>query len=134
MKKIIILSILVFLLCNVATAHRKDTLQSANLKFIENKNQWVKQVLFAADVDAGKLFLEKKCLTFNLVLADDVKHSHAHNNYTGDKPIKTIHYHAYQVEFMNCNDAIIKGIDQAPDYCNYFIGTGFQFSEGENPV
>ena len=121
-KKIIILSFLVFLLCNVAIAHRKDTLQSANLKFIENKNQWVKEALFGADVDGGMLFIEKNRLTFNLVLADDVKHSHAHNKYTGTKNSDIIHYHAYQIEFMNCKDAKIKGIDQAPDYCNYFIG------------
>ncbi len=94
------------------------------LQFIENKNQWDSKVLFGADVESGMLFLEKKCLTFNLVKASDIKHSHAHNgsekkHHESDN---TIHYHAYQVEFLNCNDAEITPSGKMYDYCNYFIG------------
>ncbi len=122
MKKLLLFSCLLCLLSNIAFAHKKDTLQSRNLRFIENKNQWDKQVLFGADVDGGMLFIEQNCLTFNLVQAEDVKHSHAHNRYLSNKSSNVIHYHAYQIEFVNCKKALVTGKDVGKDYSNYFIG------------
>ncbi len=109
--------------CNQVSFAVRDTLQPHNLKFIENKNQWDNKALYGVDVESGMLFLEKKCLTFNLVKAADVKHSHAHNGYEKkNHSDNTIHYHSYQVEFLNCNDAELIPSEKAYDYCNYFIG------------
>ncbi len=121
MKKRITFILLLFISFCSSYAIR-DTLQSRNLRFIENKNQWNKKALFGADVEGGILFLEKKCLTFNLFNPKDVKHSHAHHNTHNELVKKAIKYHAYQVEFVNCNDAELIPSQKDYDYLNYFIG------------
>ncbi len=124
MKRIIFFVILYIFTCNQVSFAIRDTLQSRNLKFIENKNQWDQNVLFGADVESGMLFLEKKCITFNLVKSADVKHSHAHHGYTKNHlpSDDIVHFHSYQVEFLNANDAEIVPSEKSYDYCNYFIG------------
>jgi len=100
----------------------RDTLQSRNLRFIENKNQWDSKVKFAAEVDGGMLFVEKNCLTFNLFNPADVSHSNAHHNTRNKKSSNPIRFHAYQVEFLSCNDAKLIPSEKDYDYLNYFIG------------
>jgi len=123
-KRVFLTVVLFIILSNQVSFAVRDTLQSRNLKFIENKNQWDSKVLFGADIQSGMLFLEKKALTFNLVKESDVKHSHAHHGYE-KKPNHSdniVHYHSYQVEFLNCNEALIIPSEKSYDYCNYFIG------------
>ncbi|MCX6230310.1 MAG: hypothetical protein NTZ33_02085, partial [Bacteroidetes bacterium] len=124
MKKKLYFSIFLLISCIYSGYAIRDTLQSHNIKFIENKNQWDSKALYGADIESGMLFLEKNCLTFNLVKSSDVRHSHSHNNY--EKPVSTrnntVHYHAYQVEFLNCNNAEVIPEEKSYDYCNYFIG------------
>ena len=43
----------------------KSPHSETEVKFTENKNQWPHQVLYAAQLDGGMLFLEKNCFTYN---------------------------------------------------------------------
>ncbi|NVN94871.1 MAG: gliding motility-associated C-terminal domain-containing protein [Bacteroidetes bacterium] len=124
MKRVFFFVFIFLIICNEVSFAVRDSLQMPMLKFIENKNQWDSKVVFATDVESGMLFLEKNCLTYNLVKSSDIKHSHAHNGYVKShrKSDNIVHYHAYQVEFLNCNDAEIIPSEKAYDYCNYFIG------------
>ncbi|MFZ4399448.1 MAG: gliding motility-associated C-terminal domain-containing protein [Bacteroidales bacterium] len=124
MKRIFFIFILFVIICNQTAFAVRDTLISHDLKFIENKNQWDSKALFGVDVENGMLFLEKNCLTFNLVKSSDIKHSHAHHGYNKKfhSSDNVVHYHSYQVEFMNCNNAELIPSEKAFDYNNYFIG------------
>ncbi|MEI6697222.1 MAG: gliding motility-associated C-terminal domain-containing protein [Bacteroidota bacterium] len=124
MRRVLFIVLFFIIYCHQTSYAVRDSLQPHNLKFIENKNQWDSKVLFGADVESGMLFLEKKCLTFNLVKTADIRHSHAHNGYDIKKHAlnNSIHYHSYQVEFLNCKDAEIHTNEKSYDYCNYFIG------------
>jgi gliding motility-associated-like protein len=123
-KRVFFLIFLYLIICNQASFAVRDTLQSHNLKFVENKNQWDQKAIFGVDIESGMLFLEKKCLTFNLVKSSDIKHSHAHHGYkkSDAHAVKNIHYHSYQVESLNCNDAELIASEKAYDYNNYFLG------------
>lgn len=121
MKKIILYIYFLFFCLTVSYAVR-DTLQSKQLRFIENKNQWNSNALFGADVNGGMLFLEKKALTFHMINQSDIKHSHAHHHNEENTETENIKAHAYQVEFLNSNDADIIPSEKDYDYLNYFIG------------
>jgi hypothetical protein len=102
----------------------RDSLISKNLRFIENKNQWNKNVLYAANLNYGMVFVEKKGLTFNFVNPEDVLHSHAHHGFNkkhNHKSDKT-NYFAYSLDFLNCNDAVINAYEKSTDYYNFFLG------------
>jgi len=102
----------------------RDTLTVKSLKFIENKNQWNGDVLYAANLNYGMIFIEKKGLTFNIVNPNDILHSHAHHGYKKNHNHKhnKVNHFAYQIEFLNCNDAKINAYEKSNDYYNFFIG------------
>ena len=91
--------------------------------FIENKNQWHKNVLYKMPFDDGAMFLEENCITFNFMDRKEHDHSMAHHGVEESEDEHIMHYHAYKVQFKNANKGItIKPDKQESDYCNYFIG------------
>ena len=93
-------------------------------KFIENKNQWHKNVLYKADVKSGYFYLEKDGFLFDLI---DVKKANkyiaSHYDKTINRDFKKMDWHAYKVKFVGCNDnPKLIGSDKTPEYYNYFLG------------
>ncbi|PKP21071.1 MAG: hypothetical protein CVU05_07570, partial [Bacteroidetes bacterium HGW-Bacteroidetes-21] len=94
-------------------------------RFVENKGQWDKNVLFKTALPNGNLFAEKKCLTFSFYNPEDITRSHAHHHFTEEKKGHVegkIRMHAYKIHFLDANDAVITKSNPLPDYENYFIG------------
>lgn len=94
--------------------------------FIENKNQWNKNVLYKVELNNGSMFLEKDGFTYNFFKEEDLKHSHADENIL-DKSEKdhneVIHWHAFNVKLMNAqSNCVIEALNPYSDYINYFIG------------
>lgn len=113
--------------------------EPANLEFIENKGQWDSRVVLKAQLGNGSLFLGRK--GFNVVLHNPkelARYSESHSyravdssaagKTTGAQRIdngrpKSIHSHAYSVNFLNMNEATEVIPDKPLDtYNNYFIG------------
>jgi len=104
------------------------------IRFVENKGQWQKNILYKAYIPGGAIFLEQKNFTY--VFRDGNYHHHGNSKHTheANKDVHgndTMHnnpdidittYFAYKLHFRNSNDAIIRGIDQSEDYENYLIG------------
>jgi gliding motility-associated-like protein len=91
--------------------------------FIENKNQWHKNVLYKMPFNDGAMFLEENCITFNFMDRKEHDHSMAHHGVEDSEDAIIKHYHAYKVHFKNANKGIdLKPEEQESDYCNYFIG------------
>ncbi len=88
------------------------------IRFLENKNQWHKNVLYRADLPGGKLFIEKTKLTYvfydTKILAElhDGNHGNSTNN-SSAKIIETIPgvkkpvmpLHAFSVTFAGANSS-----------------------------
>ncbi|MFH2141464.1 MAG: hypothetical protein ABIJ97_03510 [Bacteroidota bacterium] len=59
------------------------TYSQAYVQFVENKNQWDNKVLFRADIPSGAMFMEKNCITFNMLRQADIhKCNHGHDEET----------------------------------------------------
>jgi hypothetical protein len=88
------------------------------LRFVANQKQWDAPVLFAADVPAGRLFLEKNRLLVARYDAQAVDEQH--HGSTGNARIKA---HAYAVSFVGANpQASAVGEARTEEVSNYFLG------------
>jgi gliding motility-associated-like protein len=95
---------------------------SAPFRFIENKNQWDKKVLFKTELNAGAIFFEKNIFTYHLI--DGTTSEILHNHNPSLKPDSfIIKGHVFKVKFSGANpDPLVKGDHPFPDYFNYYLG------------
>jgi PKD repeat protein len=78
--------------------------------FIENKGQWPDQVLFAADIPGGKLYVERARLLYAFVESPESMHNHLSENIAG-KDVSAYHLdvlqaHAFEVKFLHANTTV----------------------------
>jgi len=89
------------------------------LRFVPNQRQWEKPVLFAADVPAGRLYLERGRLLVARYDAQAVDEQHHHRGAAGAK----VKAHAYAVSFVGANPrAEVSGEQPTGEHSNYFLG------------
>jgi hypothetical protein len=101
------------------------------LKFIENKNQWPKQVLFSSDVNGGQIFLLKDRFRINFSKAPRLGRGHHNfgegaelNDDGSQTDSETIFSHAFDVTFLNANSTVaLTGTKQLKTTFNYLIGS-----------
>ena len=95
---------------------------ATNLEFVANQRQWAKPVLFAADVPAGRLFLERGRLVQALYDGKQVAELHHHSAEVSDQ--QRVRAHAYSTTFVGASaQAAVRGEAQLPGYNNYFLGS-----------
>ncbi|MCP4522244.1 MAG: PKD domain-containing protein [Cytophagales bacterium] len=97
------------------------------LKFIENKGQWDKPILFKTDIPNGVLFLEKNTLTYNFVDGEEYaathQHGTGHEHSEEEHHLNKMHFHAFSVEFLNANaQTTVEGQNAYREKRNYFYG------------
>jgi gliding motility-associated-like protein len=93
---------------------------AASLRFVPNQRQWAAPVLFAADVPAGQLFLEKNRLLVARYDARQVDHLHHDRPASRTARVKA---HAYAVNFVGANpQATARGERATGAVTNYFLG------------
>jgi gliding motility-associated-like protein len=91
---------------------------SAQLRFIENKNQYPAHVLFEGRVRGGSIFLEKDGFTYYFFSDEDLKRIHPMRE---DSVI--VHGHAWRERFAGANaDPGIVKVSPSEYYFNYFLG------------
>lgn len=112
--------------------HEKNP--NSAIRFIENKNQWDKRVLFKAEIPSGALFLEKNCITYNFLDLSILKKIHAKKHDVDLLKLK-ISGHSFRVSFKNSNNtAFVEGSSQQDDYLNYFLGKDQSKWAGNVPI
>ena len=107
-----------------------ETAYADGLRFIQNKGQWEREVLFRADIPGGFLFLKKQSLVYVLYDGREVSARHARQPLeeadrarTGAAPATTIKAHGVEVQFEGSNaDALISQLKPDGSEYNYFIG------------
>ena len=83
----------------------------SQIKFVENKGQWPKQVEFRADFQFAQIYFEKNTFTYNIVNSADIPVSAAHHK--NSRKSDVIHCHSYKMKFLNSNlDADIVKMDK----------------------
>lgn len=96
---------------------------TAQVKFSENLGQWESKILFKASLDAGNLFVESNCLTFNFYDAQKMRERHHASRIKPEGRDQSIKAHSYRISFVNSNNTgqILKN-DPGSDYENFFLG------------
>jgi gliding motility-associated-like protein len=123
-----------FICGNNYTFGQHDVVNS-QIRFVENKNQWAKNVLYRADLPGGKLYAEKNKLTYAFydtkLLAEVHDRSHKQSG-SGDvsrsaraieqEPIMRLH--AFSVDFVGANlSSTIVPASKNPEKNNFYIGS-----------
>lgn len=94
--------------------------------FVENKGQWPVQVTHKADLKSGYLYVQKDGLVFDLYDPIEVnRYVDAHHNKTARNGFDSLHWHAYKIQFKNCD--VSKNVQLSADFptahvYNYYIG------------
>ncbi|MFM9986688.1 MAG: PKD domain-containing protein [Flavobacteriales bacterium] len=95
--------------------------QDSYYALVKNKGQWPEQVLFASDLEDGKVFLEKTCLTWHFMDITPIRQSHNQGKQFRPEDLR-IKGHVYKAEFIGSNEASQTISDfKHKAYYNYFI-------------
>jgi gliding motility-associated-like protein len=93
--------------------------QSADVHYVENKNQWEPFIKYEADFRGGKIFLEENKFTYLFYNADDIQSLHAHEG----KQIDAVRLHAIKISPLGANMNVkTEGSGELSYHNNYFIG------------
>jgi gliding motility-associated-like protein len=117
------LLVLYFLVSALSVTAHDPGHESKGLTFIENKNQWHKNVLYKADVPGGALFLEKNGFTYDFI--DPLSYGNLRSGHGFEKSSESglIKAHCLKAVFPGANpEALISGSHSKEGYFNYFIG------------
>jgi len=94
---------------------------SGSYKFIQNGGQWPDGVLYRADLEGGKIWLEKRGVLYQFI---DASGPHRiHHEHSSDPKEPVIYQHLLYAEFVGANENF-KTEQQYPssEYYNYFLG------------
>ncbi len=95
----------------------KDIRVPSSLQFTENKGQWNEGVKYVADLQGGKMVVEKNKLSFIMWDADAVYKAHHFHTDTN------IQAHLFNINFKNISSSVkILPEEKEKAYRNYFIG------------
>lgn len=111
--------------CSLATAQQIKVPHAQPVKYIENKNQWPEQVLYAAESGGQKIYLEKNTFTFDLADADHVRAAlHAHRGPSiQPSEVINIQRHAYKLQFVGARENVqVTQNGRSHEYYNYLLG------------
>jgi gliding motility-associated-like protein len=94
-----------------------------NLQFVENRNQWVPQVKYRADLSGGAIFLTKEGFTYSYFKTSDLETIHEMRHKNADIYKIPVHFHAYKVLFAGSNPNVtVSSREKKEAYYNYFLG------------
>jgi gliding motility-associated-like protein len=107
---------------------------SSAIRFIQNKGQWEGNILFAADIPSGRIFLERDRLTYAFSDTRDL-HERMFERKPGEPIDSMLDCHAFSVRFAGAQqpEAVV-GEDKLAAYYNYFIGSDPSKWAGEVPL
>lgn len=92
---------------------------SQSLNFIENKQQWQKNVQYKVDISGGQITFLSDKIMFNFI---DALAFHKNNHSIDENSNDSIKGFGYQMEFMNGNPLQLIGVKKKQTYYNYFVG------------
>ena len=128
-----ILLILPYFLAFTVLSQKKTDLAvpqetSKSFAFVENKNQWAKDIAFRSDLPSGFLQVSNNALQYTFYDGKAVayqKHREFYKNipeYSHYEKQEGIKAHSFVVEFVGANPIRVQAKKQVPTNYNYYIG------------
>lgn len=91
--------------------------------FVKNKKQWPDKIQYAADIPAGKVYLENDRLTYTFGDMDAFHDRYFHGQEMPAKPKEYIDCHAFEVKFLGSDGPeSAEGFGKRTAYHNYYLG------------
>jgi len=88
--------------------------------FVPNEGQWPAEVLYKSDVNAGKIWLEKKGILYQFMDYSHLHHADLHHS-SKDEPV--VKQHLVYAQFLNANtNFTTTKSNPTQEYYNYFLG------------
>ena len=101
----------------------ENKIKIKELRFIENKSQWDKHVLYKVDIPMGNMFLEKAAFSYVIFNKAVLNCCHKPDSNATEEMDHMVQCHAFRVHFLGSNDAVKPvGGKKFPEYYNYFLG------------
>ncbi|MFK7757152.1 MAG: gliding motility-associated C-terminal domain-containing protein [Flavobacteriales bacterium] len=106
----IIFLLLIILRCNST---------SAQITFVENLGQWDDRAEFRAEINGAFVYLGNQSLTYSLYEPELMQYMHPTSETLEERT--EFNFHAYEVQFLNCNALQAKGEKQLSYFHNYYL-------------
>lgn len=96
----------------------------SQLQLTANKGQWDSRIWYRAELNHGKMLVEKDKLHFMLIapehleLIEEVKHGHV-----AKEDVSALDYHFFNIEFVGAAAAESEGAAAYDSYRNYYLGS-----------
>ena len=118
-KKHTLVLLSLFLL--IQSAFSRSNFESfSSARFIENKGQWPKDVLFGARLASGMVFIENDGIRFNQYSPEAFNHTHEHQHIK--QANDSLQAHNFKIQFLNSLSPISSPNLPYHDVVNYFVG------------
>lgn len=109
----------------------------AQITFIPNQQQWNERVLYRAEISSGAAFFEAQKITYAYYSTEDVNRIHEESQSMSDSMLaigQDVRCHAFEVRFVNAQQASITGGEKKKHHVSYFIGKDETKWAGNIPV
>jgi gliding motility-associated-like protein len=114
-------SIFLLLICIRSTVWAVHADAETRSYFTENKGQWNNNVVYAGNVDGGKIWFEKNAITYSFYDKQALRNNHLNKN---NSSFSKIQEYAYRMRFLHSNQQVkMKAEGKSAHYSNYFIGS-----------
>jgi hypothetical protein len=101
------------------------TLAQVPARFVENKNQWPKEIDFVTRIPGGQMAISSSSFQYLFLDYDQLERDH-HQSHIPDgssEPAELIRAHAVFVDFPGANPATtVSGLGRLDEYRNYYLG------------
>jgi len=89
------------------------------ITFVENLGQWDDRAEFRTEINGAFVYLGKQSITYSLYEPDLMKYMHPTAEPLEERT--DFNFHAYEVEFLNCNAAETNGEKVLSYFHNYYL-------------
>lgn len=119
---------IILLLGYFLPALASEKTDNESLKFIENKGQWDNQVLYAADIPGGRMFLTMAGITYAITDASAISNMfhHGEDEHAAARTMDNgnlIEIQRVDVTFLEANEkSRVTASKASSEYYNYFLG------------
>ncbi|GAB4128433.1 MAG: hypothetical protein OHK0045_18050 [Raineya sp.] len=100
------------------------------ISFVENKNQWHKDIQYRAEIPSGFLDIQNGMLQYFFYDEKAVHLRHHQEKPENIVPDAPVAYHSFVVKFLGSNPVLAKPLDRQPTQYNYYLGTDRSFWAG----
>ncbi len=109
------------MLINSAFSNSNSTSKNTNARFIENKGQWPKEVLFGSRLATGMVFIETDGIRFNQYSPHAFSGLHEHKNQKDLNHNDSLQAHNFKIEFIKSLPPLSSPSLPYLDVVNYFL-------------